>query len=139
MSTSRIDTSDPQALFGFPDCEAEVRRAAEDLARAAGMRSDAPTRDERINDALGEMRHGDVRAGFGRLVELAAAGNPMAPHLIGWLQRYRAVAALQVSAGLFGLALERGYEPSRLHRQRVAAMLDVPSPNVPAQGPSDVM
>lgn len=137
MSTFRTDTSDPQALFAFPDGEAEMRDAAEELARAAGKRSEAPTRDERINRALGEMRHGDVRVGFMRLAELATAGEPVAPHLIAWLQRYRAVAVLQASVRLFDLAVERGYEPSRLHRERVVAMLDVPMPEVPTASLSD--
>lgn len=130
MNTTKASTVDPEDLLRFPECEAEMRAAAEEVAFAAGSRSDAPSYDERVNAALREMRHGDVRRGFDTLAQLAAAGEPFAPQLLAWLQRYRAIAALKVAAGLFDLAIERGYEPARLHRDRVAAMLDVPLPRV---------
>ncbi|MGH7685223.1 MAG: hypothetical protein ACREN2_00140 [Candidatus Dormibacteria bacterium] len=126
MSTIQANINDPGALLAFPECEGEVRRAVEQLASAAGERADAPTRSERVNEALNEMRYGDVRRGFAALTELAAAGDAMAPHLLAWLHRYRALGALRAAAGLFELAVERGYEPSRPHHDRVTAMLDVP-------------
>jgi hypothetical protein len=103
----------------------ELRRAAERLAQAAGRRSDAPSHDESINAVLDVMRRGDPPAGYRQLIHLAKGGSGAAWHFLAWIQRYRAEIALREAVELHERAIAAGYEPSRLHLEKVRAALDI--------------